>query len=108
MTAEKCLRVNEKEKKRSYGNWAFQIENGSFTPQFFVANGRMGNECIRFYKRLAEMIADKWKAPISVVTVLELWFASPYWDPRWNGWEVWEIQDTKDIGIKINALIKID
>ena len=31
-------------------------------------NGGMAKECIRFYKRLSEMIADKRKAPVSIVT----------------------------------------
>ena len=54
--------------KRSYGNRELQIENGSFTTLVFATNGGMGTECIRFYKRLPQIIADKRKAPISIVT----------------------------------------
>ena len=68
MAVEKSFRANENEKKRSYGNRVLQIENASFTRLVFAANGGMGKECIRFYKRLGEMIADKRKAPISIVT----------------------------------------
>ena len=59
MAVEKCFRANENEKKRSYGNRVLQIENGFFTPLVFAANVGMGKECIRFYKRLAEMVADE-------------------------------------------------
>ena len=68
MAVEKCFRANENEKKRSYANRVLQIENGSFTPLVFAANGSLGKKCIRFYKRLSEMIADKQKAPILIVT----------------------------------------
>ena len=78
MTVEKYFRANENEKKKSYDNRVLQIENGSFTPMVFAANGSMEKACIWFYKRLAEMIADKRKAPISLLqTILELWYASP-------------------------------
>ena len=59
MAVEKGFRANENEKKRSYVDRVLQIENGSFTSLVFAANGSMGKEWIRFYKRLAEMIADK-------------------------------------------------
>ena len=39
-----------------------QVENGTFTPLVFAANGGMGKECVRFYQRLSEMIAEKSKA----------------------------------------------
>ena len=26
-------------------------------------------------------------------TILELWYASSYWDPQSDAWEVWEVQD---------------
>ena len=44
MAVEKCFRANENEKKRNYGNRVLQIENGSFTPLVFAANGGMGKE----------------------------------------------------------------
>ena len=112
MAVEKCFRTNENEKKRNYGNRVLQIENGSFTPLVFASNGGMGKECIRFYKRLAEMIADKQKAPISIVTnnirtlisfsllrsTIRCLRGSR--SPRYS-------HTKKDIDIKINALIKI-
>ena len=67
MAAEKCFRDNEDEKRRNYGNRVLQIKNRSFTHLVFAVNGGMGKECIWLYKRLAEMIADKPKAPISIV-----------------------------------------
>ena len=56
---ENCLRSNECEKKKKYGARVRQAENGTFTPLVFAANGAMGAECVRFYKRLSELIADK-------------------------------------------------
>ena len=35
------------------------VENASFTPMVFSANGGMGKECKKYYSRLAEMIAEK-------------------------------------------------
>ena len=35
------------------------VENGSFTPLVFTTTGGMGKECIRYYTRLAELIAAK-------------------------------------------------
>ena len=59
MGIEKSFRTNENEKKKSYCDRVLQIENGTFTPLVFATNGGMGKECGRFYKRLAEMIAEK-------------------------------------------------
>lgn len=64
---ENCLRSNEIEKKNKYGTRVRQSENGTFTPLVFAANGAMGAECIRFYKRLSELIADKRKIAHSLV-----------------------------------------
>ena len=44
-----------------------KLKIGFFTHLVFAVNGGMGKECIWLYKRLAEMIADKPKAPISIV-----------------------------------------
>ena len=65
---ENCLKANENEKKRMYGERVRQSENGTFTPLVFAANGAMGVECIRFYQRLAELLADKRKIVQSIVT----------------------------------------
>ena len=65
---ENCLKANENEKKRMYGERIRQSENGTFTPLVFAANGAMGVECIRFYQRLSELVADKRKMVQSIVT----------------------------------------
>jgi len=65
---ENCLSSNEREKKRQYGERILQAENGTFSPLVFAANGAMGRECTLFYKRLAEMIADKRHETFSKVT----------------------------------------
>ena len=65
---EKCFIMNEKEKKKQYGERVMQVENGTFTPLVFAANGGMGKECVRFYQRLSEMIAEKSKATTSLVS----------------------------------------
>ena len=58
--------INEKEK--SYNERILQVENGTFTPLVFAANGAMGVECEAFYKRLAEMISEKRDTLLSLVT----------------------------------------
>ena len=65
---ENCLLSNEREKKRQYCERILQVENGTFSPLVFAANGAMGRECTLFYKRLAEMIADKRHETFSKVT----------------------------------------
>ena len=112
MAVEKCLRENENEKKRSDGNRVLQIENWSFTLLVFTADGGMRKECIRFYKRLTQMIADYRKALISIVTnniTSLIWFSvlrstikclTGSKSPRYS--------HTKDIDIKVNALITVD
>ena len=56
---KKCFQKNEEEKKRAYNERVLEVENATFTPLVFSANGGMGRECKKFYQRLAEMIADK-------------------------------------------------
>ena len=65
---KKCLLKNEEEKKRQYSNRVLQVENGTFTPLVFTANGGMGRECHKFYQRLADMIADKRDITSSITT----------------------------------------
>ena len=113
MAVEKCFRANENKKKRSYDNQVLQIENGSFTPLLFPENGGMGKECIRFYKRLAEIIADKRKAPLSIVTnnirTLMICFSLLRCTIRClRGLRSPRYSHTKDIDIKINSFIKIE
>ena len=112
MAVEKCFRANENEKKVSYGNRALQIENGSFTPLFFAANGGVGKECIWLYKRLAEMIADKRKARFSIVTsnirTLVCFSLLRSTIRCLRGSRSPRYSHTKCIDIKVNALTKID
>ena len=42
MAVEKYFRANKNKKKRTYGNKVLKIENGSFAPVVFAANGGMG------------------------------------------------------------------
>ena len=65
---KKCFERNEKEKKRHYNERVLQVENGSFTPLVFATNGAMSRECQAFYKRMAELVAEKRHINISVAT----------------------------------------
>ena len=65
---KRCFERNEKEKKRQYNERVLQIENGTFTPLVFATNGAMSRECQAFYKRMAEMVAEKRKVHMSVAT----------------------------------------
>ena len=56
---KKCFQKNEEEKKKFYNERVLQVENATFTPLVFSANGGMGRECGVFYNRLATMIAEK-------------------------------------------------
>ena len=65
---KRCFQRNEEEKKKKYNERVLQVENASFTPLVFSANGGMGRECHKFYQRLAEMIVDKRDIPSSIAT----------------------------------------
>ena len=58
-TLKKCYTINEEEKKRHYNERVLEVENGSFTPLVFSANGGMGRQCKLFYQRLSDMVAEK-------------------------------------------------
>ena len=112
MPVEKYFRANENQKKRSYGNRVFQIKNESFTPLVFAANGSMEKECFQFYKRSAEMIADKRKAPISSATnnirTLVCFSLLRSTIRCLRGSRNPRYSCTKTNGMKVNAMIKID
>ena len=57
----KFYQINEKEKKRQYVERIIEIEHGSFTSLIFSDTSGMGRECMKFYSRLSEMIAEKKK-----------------------------------------------
>lgn len=64
-TLQQSFISNENEKKRNYNSRILSVDNGSFTPLIFSIHGSMGRECITFYSRLSELIADKKNIPIS-------------------------------------------
>ena len=57
----KALKKHEDEKKRAYGERVLQVEKSSFTPIVFSTSGIMGDEADKFYKKLADKLADKTK-----------------------------------------------
>ena len=58
---DKIYDEHEKEKKRKYNERILQVEKASFTPLIFSTMGGMAPECIKFHKRIAELIAHKTK-----------------------------------------------
>ena len=46
-----------------------ELENATFTPLVFAADGGMARECKRFSQRLAELIAIKRDIPIAEITI---------------------------------------
>ena len=51
--------MHEQEKKRQYATRVLEIEKGTFTPLVFTTTGGMGEECLRYHRRLAELLAIK-------------------------------------------------
>jgi hypothetical protein len=66
--ASKAYEINEREKKRAYNERVLQVEQGSFTPLVFNAMGGMGRESHAFYKKLAELLAEKRNQPLHTIT----------------------------------------
>ena len=58
-TIEKIYELHEKEKKRSYNQRVMQVERGTFTPLVFSTTGGMAPECVKYHKRIAELISNK-------------------------------------------------
>jgi hypothetical protein len=52
-------RLHENEKKRCYGQRVRDVEMASFTPLVFASTGGMAKECTVFFKRLADILADR-------------------------------------------------
>ncbi len=50
---------NEMQKKREYGERILNVEHGTFTPLVFTCFGGMAVECLHFYNRLSDMVAEK-------------------------------------------------
>ncbi len=59
MTLKQAHRNNENEKKREYGERILNVEHGTFTPLVFTCFGGMAVECLHFFNRLADMVAEK-------------------------------------------------
>ena len=56
---QQIYRIHENEKKRLYSERVLDIEHGTFTPLVFTTTGGMGKECLKYYSRLAQLIAIK-------------------------------------------------
>ena len=50
---------NHERKKRLYTRRVLDIEQGTFTPLIFTLTGGMGNECLQYHSRLAQLISIK-------------------------------------------------
>ena len=53
------FKKHEENKKREYNERVMEVEHGTFTPLIIGTNGGMGEECQRFVKWLAELLALK-------------------------------------------------
>ena len=60
-------RRHEQAKKREYGQRIREVERDVFTPLVLSTTGGMGREATTFYKRLADMIAQKRQHPYPAV-----------------------------------------
>ena len=59
LSPKQIYRQHENEKKRKYATQVSEIEQGTFTRLVFSTTGGMGEECQRFHRRLAELLASK-------------------------------------------------
>ena len=60
-----AYKQHESLKKRHYEQRVREVEHASFTPLVNSTTGGLGPAATAFYKRLASMLADKWKQPYS-------------------------------------------
>ena len=51
--------MNERDKIRKYSERIINVEQGTFTPLVFTSAGGMGRQSQIFYKRMAELMAEK-------------------------------------------------
>ena len=58
---------NESSKKNEYNDRVLHCEKATFSPLVFTTTGGMGPECLKFIKRLAELIALKRKQPYAQI-----------------------------------------
>ena len=66
-TVKKLYEEHENEKKRSYNQRVIQVERATFTPLIFSTSGGMAQECTKYHKKLAELVANKTKEDYSKV-----------------------------------------
>ena len=59
LSSEQLYKKHEQEKKRKYNDRIMNVDRGTFTPLVFTTTGGMGPECTKFFKRVAELIANK-------------------------------------------------
>ena len=62
-----AYKKHEDIKKRAYGQRVRDVEGEVFTPLVFSTTGGMGREATTFYKRLADLLAQKQQKPYPVV-----------------------------------------
>ena len=56
---KQIYKMHEREKKRQYAARILEIEKGTLTPLIFSTTGGMGEECLRYHRRLVELLAMK-------------------------------------------------
>ena len=61
------FRKHEGEKRRAYEERVWEAERGSFTPLVFSSLGGMGKAATVMYRRLANLLSDKWNSPYSLI-----------------------------------------
>ena len=61
LSPKQIYRIHENEKKRKYNSRVTEIEQDTFTPLVFTTTGGMGDECLRYHSRLAELLSAKSK-----------------------------------------------
>ena len=59
--SQKLYEEHEKQKERSYNKCVIQVERATFTPFIFSTLGGMAQECTRYHKKIAELVANKTK-----------------------------------------------
>ena len=62
---EAAYKHHEAEKRRAYRQRVEDVEHSSFTPLVFSTSGGMGKAATVFYRRLANLLAEKHNAPYS-------------------------------------------
>ena len=60
------FRKHEGEKRRAYEERVREVERGSFTPLVFSSSGGMGKAAMVVYRRLANLLSNKWNSSYSL------------------------------------------